>query len=361
MTERSRTRTDLSRELALSGSVVRDRCAQLGIKLKPGEPFSAEQLQRFYDLHNFLLDPPEGYHRSIKGYRNYKFDSEAGATKDPTVTRDLQRKEDIFHIVINSLEKAELERYSRSFAPLVIRDFLQKSVDLEWTFESDEISSLFNRVDLDNVATFVPVPGFSVDRCESGLWCIRSVVREGQTLGQKLLKMYERDRLVGQANWSGVRLSGELLPEANFRHSNLERAKLISCLLVNATFQSARLEGAELRYCILSSANLNNAMASNLNAEYCTALDSSWNGASLVGALLRHGNFKNSSFKRATLVGADLSGANLAGCNFWLADLSGANLANCDLTGANLTEAVLMDADLSNATIEHTTLKLSDG
>ena len=351
MADRSQTRVELSRHLGLNNSVILDRCKQLNIKLKPKQPFSAEQLEQFYDFHNFLQNPPHGYNRSIKGYRNYQSDLKAGNTNDPVATRDLQVKSELFNTIVGSLEKAELKAFARALAPVIIRDFLQKSVDHRWAFTTEDTSAFFQRSDLERISTFEPVLGFTVCKIGNDKWVVRSAVRDGEARGLKVVRAYQSAQLSSHRDWSGARLSGAILQGANFKHNNLQGASLSACLLVDAEFEGATLEEAELRFSILSKANCSHAVADGLNADHCTALESNWNHASMNNAQLSQSNFEGSSFVGARLVGANLSGCRLANCNFQNADLT-----NCDLTGADCSGADLSNANMTGATIANTIL-----
>lgn len=349
MVERSQTRAELSRDLGLSNPVILDRCKQLGIKLKPKQPFSAEQLKQFYDFHNFLQNPPHGYNRSIKGYRNYTFDLEAGNVQDPVATRDLKVKSELFNTIVGSLDKAELNGFARALAPVIIRDFLQKCVDYRWIFTTEDATSLFQGSDLSKLTRFEPALGFAVCRLGNDKWAVRSAVRDGEATGLKLVRAYERAQLHSHLDWSGARLSGAILQGANFNHNILKSASLSSCLLVDADFEGATFEEAELRFGILSRVNCSHAVADRLNADHCTAPNSNWNHASLIDAQLAQSNFEGSSFVGAKLSGANLSDCRLVDCNFQNADLTDCDLNGADLSNANMTGATIVNTILDNA------------
>lgn len=352
MADRSQTRKELSRDLGVSSAVILERCKQLDIKLKPRQPLSQAQLEQLHDFHNFLENPPHGYNRSIKGYRNYKFDLDAGNIKDPVAARNLQVKSELFNTIVQSLDKAELKGFARALAPVIIRDFLQKCVDHRWAFSTEDTAVFFQRSDLNRLSTFEPVLGFAVCKIGDDKWVVRSAVRDGEAKGLKIVRAYQRNQLSRQQrDWSGARLSGAVLQGANFNHNNLQGASLSACFLVETDFEGATLEEAELRFSILSKANCSHTKADRLNADHCTALMSNWNHASIATAQLSQSNFEGSSFVSAQLSGSNLSGCRLVNCNFQDADLS-----NCDLTGADCTGANLSNANMTGAAIENTTL-----
>lgn len=110
-----------------------------------------------------------------------------------------------------------------------------------------------------------------------------------------------------QVNFGKAVLSGALLRETTFGHSDLAAADLSGADLARAYFGGAVLADANLR-----SADLR--------------------GANLHGARLNNANLSLADLSQSNLIAADLSGADLTGANLRRADLSLANLSNAELT-----------------------------
>lgn len=348
MEEGSLTRIELARDLGLSGSVVSDRCKQLGIKLRYRQALTPGQLADFYELHQFLENTPEGYQRALQGFKQYKTDLAAGTVKNSRTVYDLESKIELFRTIAQSLDTQELKQYARSFSPFIYRDFLEKGLELRWRFSSEEVADIFNREDLDRIDAFEPLPGYRLVKLKNR-WLVKSTAREGRDKGRKLQSLYERDLLSMRENWSEVELTGALLPGACFDKSILDRCILTGCLLTEASFIGTHIRDGELSYAILTRSNFSQAIADGIFAEQTTAMETCWDDAALSKAVLRQANLANSSFQNATLVGADLSEANFSGST-----LKGADLTDSNLRGANFQGCDLKDARLDGATLEST-------
>jgi uncharacterized protein YjbI with pentapeptide repeats len=126
-------------------------------------------------------------------------------------------------------------------------------------------------------------------------------------------------------------LSGQWLPQQNFRDADLSFANLSG-----ANLNDANLSGASLWRANLSGANLNGANLSGADLSF----------ANLSGAYLGYANLGGASLYGANLSGAKSFGANLSGANLRYANLGGADLYKANLGGASLYGANLSGADL---------------
>jgi len=147
-------------------------------------------------------------------------------------------------------------------------------------------------------------------------------------------------------------LSGQWLPQQNFRDANLSganlssanlsRADLIGADLIGADLSGALLGVADLRYAILSNANLSGAYLSRADLGYANLIFAHLSSAYLSETNLSGAHLNRADLSSANLSEANLSGANLSDANLSGADLSGANMSGADLSGArNLTRGQL--------------------
>lgn len=138
---------------------------------------------------------------------------------------------------------------------------------------------------------------------------------------------------LGNANLSGVRLTGATLSYSSLDGAILTDANLSNAALVQANLFSAALDGANLSDSSLADADLSFARLDNANLRGAALEDANLNLASLRNAQLQGANFD-----RANLFGANLTGANLEG-----ADLSTATgLNQTQIASAIINEETLL-------------------
>jgi len=105
-------------------------------------------------------------------------------------------------------------------------------------------------------------------------------------------------------------LSRALLPGADLRHANLERAVLSGTVLQRATLTAANLRGADLQHVNLVGAVLDSAILDSATLD----------GANLAGASVRGATLRDAVSQAAVLAGARLEGVDLAVAR-WLRDV----------------------------------------
>jgi len=116
---------------------------------------------------------------------------------------------------------------------------------------------------------------------------------------------------------AGLNFQNAYLPNANFKHANLEETDLSYADLSNADFYGTNLQNTDLKYA----------------------------------------NLKNAKLSFADLENKDLSGVNLEDSNLTFANLENANLENANLLKANLFKANLTKTNLQNANLRDADLQ----
>ena len=155
---------------------------------------------------------------------------------------------------------------------------------------------------------------------------------------------------LGEIDLSGARLDGADLSGADLAGANLAGAALGEARLQDALLEEANLERATLRF-----ARLENAVLERSNLRHADL----W-GATLDNADLRDVDLRGGILREASLRGANLSGARLDGALLGHADLSGATLTGASLEGANLTHVRLSGAVLRDTRLEGVDLSSCD-
>ncbi len=128
---------------------------------------------------------------------------------------------------------------------------------------------------------------------------------------------------------SGIELPEEFyLAEADFRWTNLSKAKLSKTILVGANCYKAILSGADLTGTFAPNtsmilADLTNAKVVGASLNAANLLQADLSGADLTGT-----DMKLCHLVRSKLTGANLNGCNIYGASVWESDLSGANQSN---------------------------------